>query len=242
MHRDLPWRLPEGELRDGALVRADDEGRRSPSPDPRASGTSEAPVEAVDRRVSELQHRRHEVDEAHLRRDDGGLEPGGGEDERHADDLVVEVGPVHVVRALDLRLVGVALAPRLAVVGDESDRSLFPQADVVERLEQPREERLGLALHRLVVARVQRLERDRVAGLDARDDVRLCLPPLLALGWRTPYGMWVVQLWNHRQNGAEPRSRSHSTAPSSRSLVPATFASAKPRKRYRSSKTKLPVS
>ena len=43
--------------------------------------------------------------------------------------------------------------------------------------------------------------------------------------------MCVVQLWNQRQNGFDPRSRSHSTAPSSRSLVPATFASAKSRKR-----------
>ena len=112
-----------------------------------------------------------------------GSQPSGrGEDERHADDLVVEVGAVHVVRALHLRLVVVALAPRLAVVGDERDRRLLAQAEVVERLEEPREERLGLALHRLPVARVQRLERGRVAGLDARDDVLLRLPPLLALG------------------------------------------------------------
>ena len=60
---------------------------------------------------------------------------------------------------LTSRLVGEALAPRLAVVGDERDRRLLAQAEVVERLEERREEHLGLALDGAAVALAQRIER-----------------------------------------------------------------------------------
>ena len=46
--------------------------------------------------------------------------------------------------------------------------------------------------------------------------------------WRMSYGMCVAQLWNQRTNGSERCARSHSTTPSSVSLVPATLASANP--------------
>ena len=69
----------------------------------------------------ELEQRRHEVDRAHLRLDDAGLEAGRREDERHLDDLVEERRAVHVVDALHVVLGREALAPRLAVVGEEGD-------------------------------------------------------------------------------------------------------------------------
>ena len=53
----------------------------------------------------------------------------------------------------------------------------------------------------------------------------------LRSAWRMSYGMCVAQLWNQSTNGSERCDRSHSTTPSSVSLVPATFASAKPLKR-----------
>ncbi len=43
--------------------------------------------------------------------------------------------------------------------------------------------------------------------------------------------MCVAQLWNQSTNGSERCPRSHATAQSSVSLVPATFASGKPLKR-----------
>ena len=157
------------------------------------------------------------------------LDAGRGEDQRHLDDLVEERRAVHVVRPLDVVLVGEPLAPRLAVVGDERERRVVAQAERVELAEEPGEEVLRRALDRLGVRLAQRLERARRCRTGFRSMISsFAAFHSLRSAWSTSYGMCVAQLWNQRTNGRSRCSRSQATAPSSVSLVPATFASAKP--------------
>ncbi len=121
----LPRRLPQGELRDGARVGADDE--RGTVACLRRRRRAAAASSRRDRRSARRRARAASASGRRgspaTRRRPARSRPGAGQDRAaRCDDLVVELGAVHVVRALHLRLVGEALAPRLAVVGDERDR------------------------------------------------------------------------------------------------------------------------
>ena len=71
------------------------------------------------------------------------LEPSGRrEDQRHLDDLVEERRAVHVVDALDVVLRREALAPRLAVVGEEREDGVLAQPERLELLEERGDEHL----------------------------------------------------------------------------------------------------
>ncbi len=112
-----------------------------------------------------------------------GLEaPGRREDQRNFDDLVVERRAVHVVDALDAVLRREALAPRLAVVGEEREHGALAEAERLELLEERRDEHLGLTLDCLPIPLAHRLERRGGVGLDAVDHLLLRREPVLAVG------------------------------------------------------------
>ena len=86
-----------------------------------------------------------------------------------------------MVDALHVVLRREALAPRLAVVGEEREDGVLAQAERLELLEERRDEHLGLALDRGPVALAHRLERRGRVGLDALDHLLLRGEPVLAV-------------------------------------------------------------
>ena len=78
-----------------------------------------------------------------------------------------------MVRPLDVLLVGEALAPRLAVVAEKGERRLLAETEIVQRLQEGGEDRLGFALDGLRVALEQSRARLHAVGLDPGDDLRL---------------------------------------------------------------------
>ena len=89
---------------------------------------------------------------------------------------------MHVVDALHVLLVRDALAPRLAVVGEERERGALAEPERLELLEERCEERLRLALHGLAIGLARRLERRGGVALDPADDLLLRRQPVLPLG------------------------------------------------------------
>jgi hypothetical protein len=134
------------------------------------------------RHACELEQSRHEVDRAHLLSYDTRLQPtGGGEDERHLHDLVVERRSVHVVHALNLLLRREALAPRLAVVAQERERGVLAQTKALELFEHAGDELLRLALDGLAIRLACGFERGGRVALDAREDLLLGTQPVGSL-------------------------------------------------------------
>ena len=140
------------------------------------------------------------------------------QDERHLHDLVVERRAVHVVRPRRPPSPE-ALAPRLAVIGEEREDRLLAEPETLELLEERRDERLRLALDRLAVGLARRLERR--GGVAWMPAMTSCFAARQSLRSEcsTVYGMCVAQLWKNRRNGFSRRSRSQAIAPSSVSLV-----------------------
>ncbi len=178
---DVEDQLPRGhadrELRERPHVSARDDGR-SVAVDAKQRLT----VHLTCGQAGQLEQRRHEVDGAHLGRDDGRVERAGRrEDQRHLHDLVEESRAVHVVDALDVLLLDEALAPGLAVVGQEREDRALAQPQSLELLEERRHEYLRLSLDRRPVALAHLLECGCRVRLDPLDDLLLGGEPVLAL-------------------------------------------------------------